>query len=223
MLVKLEPLIGHGLGAVAPRQWLRLRWGGRPAWTRLVRASLEPILTRWLGTSCEPDPGTATLSGERTTSDVDSYRYLLRTAPPRAIERGHREALRQLTLAQRRQLFRRLAQQLRDAEPSHEPELGARALARLATRVALCQPALLERALGADASGPVEPDSLLGALARAFTATPIAQQYLGEVDHDGVVTDPAIDAGLGPEHDYEDLDYETPPLECFVDRMNSVL
>jgi hypothetical protein len=150
---------------------------------------------------------------------VHSYRYLLRTAPPRAIERAHIEALRQLTLAQRRQL----AQQLRDAEPSQAPELDLRALARLATRVALCQPARLERALGADTHGPVEQDSLLVVLACAFTATPIAQQYLGEIDHGGVVTDPAVDAGLGLEPDYEDLDYETPPLECFVDRKDSVL
>jgi len=223
MLLKLEPIIGHGFGSMAARQWLRIRWSQQqPAWTRLLSASLEPILSRWLGTSRKPDLGTATLSGESTTSEVDSYRYLLRTAPPRAIERAHTEALRQLTLAQQRQLFRHLAQQLPDAEPSHEPELDGRALARLATRVALCQPALLERALGADAKGPVEPDSLFGALACAFTATPIAQQYLGGIDHDGVVTGPAGDS-VGLEPDYEDWDYETPPLECFVDRMNSVL
>jgi hypothetical protein len=202
------------------RRLLRTWLGEQHALTRLVDAS-RPILTRLFGASCQPDPGTASVSGERLPSELNGYRYLLRTAPPRAIERAHTEAFVQLTPEQRRQLVRQLGQQLPDPERPLEPDLDSRALARLATRAELCHPGLLERALGADTGCPVAPDSLFCAIACAFTATPIAQQYLGGIDHDGMVTRPDGDADL--ELDYEEWDYETPPLECLLDRNDSAL
>jgi hypothetical protein len=47
---------------------------------------------------------------------------------------------------------------------------------------------------------------------------PIAQQFLGGIDYEGVVTDPREDTSVELEFDYEDLGYETPAVEYFVDR-----
>jgi hypothetical protein len=161
------------------------------------------ILSRLLGVARVAETGPARPVNGESAYAADCYRYLLRTAPPGAIERAHTEAMRQLSLAQRR----RLAWQLRPEQQDDRVDEEPRGLARLLTCAELRQPGAAERALSTG-----EP-SLFHSVARAFTATPIAQQFLGGIDYDGQVTE-------HPEQelDYEDTDYETPPLEYFLNR-----
>ncbi len=173
------------------------------------------ILDLLMGVSREPGFRTRSTISELPDA-TDCYRYLLRTAPPFAIERAHTEALLQLAPAQRRQFTQALCRHLPDTLQPGESDVEARALARLATRAELRQPGLLERALGAEPAGTLEAQTLLSVLARSVSATPIAQQFLGGIDYEGTVTDLREDSGS--ELDYEDLEYESPPVECFVDR-----
>jgi hypothetical protein len=77
---------------------------------------------------------------------VRRYRYLLRTAPPEAIEQAHAEAFAQLTPQQRRQVLEDLARETPEYERAASDD--PRYLARMATRAELRSPGLLERVLG---------------------------------------------------------------------------
>src|SRR5499433_1271985 len=80
---------------------------------------------------------------------IQRYRYLLRTAPPEAIEQAHAEAFAQLTPEQRAQVLKELSQQLPPGERAAVPaQPDPQSLARLATRAELKQPGILERTLG---------------------------------------------------------------------------
>jgi hypothetical protein len=171
-----------------------------------------------LGVAHQPDLGTEASRASELAHAVDCYRYLLRTAPPFAIERAHTEAMLQLEAAQRRQFLQTLCRQLPKNLQPGDSDLEPRALAQLATRAELRQPGLLERALGAEVAAPLDAGSLLIVLALAVSATPIAQQFLGGIDYEGVLTDPREDSSVELEFDYEDLGYETPAVEYFVDR-----
>lgn len=82
---------------------------------------------------------------------LERYRYLLRTAPPEAVEQAHEEAFAKLTPAQRAQVLRELAQHV----PAHEraADDDPRSLARMATRAELRQPGTMERAFGMGRGG----------------------------------------------------------------------
>ena len=69
---------------------------------------------------------------------VERYRYLLRTAPPDAIEQAHEEAFTQLTPEQRRLVLEGLSAEL----PAHErsDRDDPRSLARMATRAEMRRP-----------------------------------------------------------------------------------
>ena len=119
---------------------------------------------------------------------LERYRYMLRTAPPEAIEQAHEEAFAKLTPAQRAQALQELSQ----AVPAHERVDGSRddprTLARMATRAELRQPGTLERAFGGVGGmgggmgfGGMLAGSLLGSLAGSFIGTAVAQQFF---DHD---------------------------------------
>ena len=99
------------------------------------------FLDRLLGRSTErevpPRQPTAapspTAPGELTDEQaLERYRYLVRTAPPEAIERAHEEAFAKLTPEQRRMALRDLSAVV----PEHERAGGddPRSLARMATR-----------------------------------------------------------------------------------------
>lgn len=97
--------------------------------------------------SYPPEPGAPTADqAKRDEEAIRRYRYLLRTAPPDAVERAHAEAFAQLTPEQRKQVLGQLAnhvpeyEQVRDDDP--------RTLARMATRAEMRQPGLLERLFG---------------------------------------------------------------------------
>ncbi len=77
---------------------------------------------------------------------VERYRYLLRTAPPEAIEQAHAEAFAQLTSEQRRLVLEGLNGDLPPQERADRDD--PRSLARQATRAELRRPGTLERAFG---------------------------------------------------------------------------
>jgi len=114
---------------------------------------------------------------------VDRYRYLLRTAPPDAVEEVHAEAFAKLTPQQRRLVFEELS---RNAAASDRPASDdPRTLARSATRSELRQPGFLERTLGGGGGG------LAGGAARGpGLGTMIGGSLLGTVA--GVVIGSAI-------------------------------
>lgn len=117
---------------------------------------------------------------------IARYRYLLRTAPPEAIEQAHAEAFAQLSPEQRRRLLGELAGEMPDAERTAALRSGEApgALARVATRAELRQPGSMERAwnrMGAPAQsmgfGGMFGSSLLGSLAGSVLGTAIAHQF----------------------------------------------
>lgn len=117
---------------------------------------------------------------------VERYRYMLRTAPPEAIEQAHEEAFARLTPEQRRLALEELS---REAPP--EERRGAsddpRALARMATRAEVRQPGTLERAFGGRGMGAgggmgmgmggMIAGGLLASIAGSFIGTAIAQEF----------------------------------------------
>jgi hypothetical protein len=116
------------------------------------------------------------------------YRYLLRTAPPEAIEEAHAEAFARLTPEQRQQVL----QELGDRIPETERAAAARAggspgeLARRATRAEIREPGLLERTFGRMNAGPQRSGmgmgglfagSLLASMAGTVLGSAIAHQF----------------------------------------------
>ena len=114
---------------------------------------------------------------------VERYRYMLRTAPPEAIEEPHAEAFARLTPDQRRLALQQLGQSL----PAQERLSGddPRSLARMATRAEMRQPGTLERTFGGVSSGGgigmgmggLLAGSLFASLAGSFIGTAIAQEF----------------------------------------------
>jgi hypothetical protein len=95
--------------------------------------------------SYPPEPG----ADDRARGDEEAvrrYRYLLRTAPPDAIEQAHAEAFAQLTPEQRRQVLGQLANNVPEYERVRDDD--PRTLARMATRAEMRQPGFLERTFG---------------------------------------------------------------------------
>ena len=128
---------------------------------------------------------------------VDRYRYLLRTAPPDAVEEVHAEAFAKLTPQQRKLVFDDLSQ---NAAPADRPSSDdPRVLARSATRSELRQPGFMERTLGSGAgrSGPglgtMIGGSLLGTVAGVVIGSAIADMVLPGIG------DMAADMGQGVE------------------------
>ena len=117
---------------------------------------------------------------------IARYRYLLRTAPPEAIEQAHAEAFAQLTPEQRRHVLSELSAQLPDAERNAALRAGdsPESLARVATRAELRQPGTMERAfgglgmgLGGTGFGGLLAGSFLSSMAGTVLGTMIAQHF----------------------------------------------
>jgi hypothetical protein len=118
---------------------------------------------------------------------VARYRYLLRTAPPEAIEQAHAEAFAQLTPEQRRRILEELAADMPDAERNGAWRTGDApgALARVATRAELREPGAMERAWSrmgaapgaAPGLGSMFAGSLLASMAGSVLGTMIAQHF----------------------------------------------
>ena len=91
----------------------------------------------------QPGAGGPDSADERA---IGRYRYLLRTAPPEAIEKVHAEAFAQLTPEQRSQVLGQLSQDLPEGERprSDDPQ----EMARAATRAEMRQPGYLQQSFG---------------------------------------------------------------------------
>ena len=115
-----------------------------------------------------PQPRTARTDDEIA---VERYRYLLRTAPPEAIEQAHEEAFSKLTPEQRRLLFQQLSA---DAAPGDAPRGDdPHSLAQSATRSELRQPGTMERTMTGPSFGSMVGSSLLGTVAGYFIASAV--------------------------------------------------
>jgi len=133
---------------------------------------------------------------------IERYRYLLRTAPPEAIERAHEEAFERLTPGQRRIVLDGLA---REVEPAEMRGMTGdpRDLARLATRTELRRPGTIERvfsgqgAYGGFGGGSGFGGGFLPMLAGAFMGTAIANAMFGGLGGFGGIDDAAAYEGAG--------------------------
>lgn len=128
-----------------------------------------------------PAYGTPPTRTQRTEDEIaiERYRYLLRTAPPEAIEQVHREAFEQLTPEQRAQVFRELSEgaPAGDAPRSDDPS----ALAQSATRSELRQPGFMERRFsggGGMGFGGVLASSMLGTIAGFVIGSALAESLM---------------------------------------------
>ena len=118
---------------------------------------------------------------------IARYRYLLRTAPPEAIEQAHAEAFAQLTPDQRRHVLRELSAELPEAERNAALRGGdsPESLARVATRAELREPGTMERAFGGLSGtgvggagfGSLLAGSFLSSMAGSVLGTMIAQHF----------------------------------------------
>src|SRR3954454_17959426 len=125
---------------------------------------------------------------------VERYRYLLRTAPPEAIEQAHAEAFATLTPEQRRTVLTELGSQVPASERAASDD--PKALARMATRAEMRQPGLLERTFsgrggamgggygmgGGTGMGGMLAGGLFASMAGAFVGTAIANEIFDD-DH----------------------------------------
>ena len=118
---------------------------------------------------------------------VERYRYLLRTAPPEAIEEAHAEAFAQLTAEQRRLVLEGLSSDLPPRERTDHDD--PQSLARLATRAELRKPGTLEHTFGGLNSGGVG-----GLLTGNFLST-IAGVVIGSAIADAIFSDGGYDQG----------------------------
>ncbi|MFD6179518.1 MULTISPECIES: hypothetical protein [unclassified Isoptericola] len=133
---------------------------------------------------------------------VERYRYLLRTAPPDAVEQAHAEAFARLTPEQRQRVLQDLGSGLPPAEraASDDPQ----SLARMATRAELRNPGTLEQSFrgqgGYGARGPsfgsMMGSSLLGTVAGVVIGSAVANAMFGPAFGDPS-QDFAGDAGGG--------------------------
>jgi hypothetical protein len=113
---------------------------------------------------------------ENDAQAIERYRYMLRTAPPDAIEAANAEAFARLTPEQRRQVLGQLAEEAPAAERAAVAATAIddpRALARVATRAELRSPGTVERTLAGGGMGVGA--SLLSSFAMGFAGSMVAQ------------------------------------------------
>jgi len=140
---------------------------------------------------------------------LERYRYLVRTAPPEAIEAAHREAFERLTPEQRQQVLQELSAAAPPNERIADPSRAdPQTLARMATRAELRQPGTLERTLGGGPGlGGMFASSLLGSVVGSVIGSTIAHQLLGGFQHDaGMGNDASSDEVASDDADAADPD-----------------
>lgn len=151
---------------------------------------------RSVGQADLPQPGVP----ETDAQAIARYRYLVRTAPPEAIEQAHAEAFARLTPEQRRRVLDELAAELPPAERDTVLRSGEApaSLARAATRAELRQPGALERAFGRVGTAPgtgfggMLAGSFIGAMAGTVLGSVAANHFL-----DNAPADVGSDADAG--------------------------
>jgi hypothetical protein len=143
---------------------------------------LDRLLGRSTGLESRPPQHASTAAAGELTDEqaLERYRYLVRTAPPEAIEQAHEEAFAKLTPEQRGIALRELSA----AVPEHERtgDDDPRSLARMATRAETSQPGTVERAFGGGGGmlGGMG-GTLLGSFAAAFAGSLVAQSLFSEL------------------------------------------
>jgi hypothetical protein len=171
------------------------------------------FLDRLLGRSSgrESRPGQAASESSRGAAGgltdeqaLERYRYLVRTAPPEAIEQAHEEAFAKLTPEQRRMALRDLSAVVPDHERAGGDDPGS--LARMATRAEMNRPGTVERAFGGGGGmlGGMG-GTLLGSFAAAFAGSLIAQSLFSELGGD----EAAAEGDSGAEGDAGDAGGDT--------------
>lgn len=149
----------------------------------------------------EPQQQTPPPARPRTDDEiaVERYRYLLRTAPPEAIERVHAEAFAKLTDEQRAMIFTELSQNA----PAGEQPRGqdAASLAQAATRSELRQPGTLERSFQGPTFGSMLGSSILGTVAGYVIGSALVSAFMpndfGNNDASGAGAGDQADSGSG--------------------------
>jgi hypothetical protein len=132
------------------------------------------------------------LSGQLTDEQaVERYRYLLRTAPPEAIEQAHAEGFAQLTPEQRRLVLDGLSRELPSQERTDRDD--PQSLARMATRAELRRPGTLERTFGGMNAGGMGIG--LGGLVAGSFLSCIAGVVIGTAIADAIFDDGGSDQG----------------------------
>ena len=142
------------------------------------------FLDRLLGR--RSDPGVSERGVPETLTDeqaVERYRYLVRTAPPDAIEQAHEQAFAALTPEQRRKALEDLSAAVPEQERATSDD--PRSLGRMATRAELNRPGTVERAFGGGGALGGLGGTLLASFAGAFVGTAIAQSLWGDFGGDG--------------------------------------
>ncbi|MFC7878835.1 hypothetical protein [Isoptericola sp. NPDC057391] len=134
-------------------------------------------------------PGVGVPAAHRDPDEVavERYRYLLRTAPPDAVEQAHAEAFARLTPEQRRRVLEEVGSGLpaNERATSDDPQ----SLARMATRAEMRNPGTLEQSFrgqggfGAGGRGPsfgsMVGSSLLGTVAGVVIGSAVASALFG--------------------------------------------
>jgi hypothetical protein len=142
-------------------------------------------------------PSQASTGAAGDEAAIARYRYLLKTAPPEAVEQAHAEAFAQLTPEQRRQLLAELGADMPEAERAAALRAGdaPAALARVATRAEMREPGAMERASNRlpGGMGGMFAGSLLGSIAGTVLGTMIAQQFFAQ--QPDVAADATANAG----------------------------
>ena len=125
-------------------------------------------------------------AGSADEQAIARYRYMLRTAPPEAIEQAHAEAFAKLTPEQRHKVLDELSRELPAAERETVLRAGEMpaALARSATRAEMREPGTMERTFGRIGAGPglggLMAGTFLSTMAGAVLGTALAQSFLGD-------------------------------------------
>jgi hypothetical protein len=150
-------------------------------------------------------------SGQLTDEQaIERYRYLLRTAPPEAIEQTHAEAFAQLTPEQRRQVLEGLSQELPPQERSDRDD--PQSLARMATRAELRRPGTLERTFGGMYPGGVGgfmAGNILSTIAGVVVGSAIADAIFGGGGYDQGYADGSAAAEDGQGTEAADAGYDS--------------
>jgi hypothetical protein len=171
----------RGSGAIRP---IGGRWG-----MICLMGFLDRLLGRTRGAAAPPGPAVSRESEPSSAEPpeltdeqaLERYRYLVRTAPPDAIERAHEEAFARLTPEQRQAALRELSASVPEHERTDADD--PRSLARMATRAEVREPGTVERAFGGarprGLAGMGSP--LLGSFAAAFAGSLVAQSLFAEL------------------------------------------
>jgi hypothetical protein len=138
------------------------------------------------------EPARSGFAGKLTDEKaIERYRYLLKTAPPEAIEQAHEEAFAQLSPEQRRSVLEQLSADAPEYEQGARTSKAddPRSLAKMATRAEMRRPGTLERTFGGLGGGGqvgfggLLAGSFMSSLAGTVIGSMVAQQFFAHDEH----------------------------------------